>query len=78
MTLDEAFASKDTVAGDVKRQLTDRLLENGYEIVASLVTDIEPDARVKASMNDINASMRQVSSISGSNSGSIVVVIVVA
>ena len=62
MTLDEAFASKDTVAGDVKRQLTERLLENGYEIVASLVTDIEPDARVKASMNDINASMRQVSS----------------
>lgn len=59
MTLDEAFASKDTVAGDVKRQLTERLLENGYEIVASLVTDIEPDARVKASMNDINASMRQ-------------------
>lgn len=59
MTLDEAFASKDTVAGDVKRQLTERLQENGYDIVASLVIDIEPSAKIKASMNDILASSRQ-------------------
>ena len=59
MTLDESFASKDVVANDVKRTLSDKLSEVGYEIVGSLVTDIEPDARVKFAMNDINASMRQ-------------------
>merc|ERR1712238_7418 len=30
----------------------------GYEIVDALVTDLSPDARVKASMNEINASKR--------------------
>jgi len=30
----------------------------GYEILATLVTDVSPDAKVKASMNEINASRR--------------------
>lgn len=30
----------------------------GYEILNTLVTDLSPDARVKASMNEINASKR--------------------
>jgi regulator of protease activity HflC (stomatin/prohibitin superfamily) len=30
----------------------------GYEILTTLVTDLSPDAKVKASMNEINASRR--------------------
>ncbi len=32
--------------------------EYGYEIKQTLVTDLSPDAKVKASMNEINASRR--------------------
>jgi len=58
MELDEAFASKDEIAGAVLNQLDRVMKEYGYEILNSLVTDLSPDARVKASMNEINASKR--------------------
>ena len=32
--------------------------EFGYDIVKALVTDIEPDAKVKQAMNEINAAQR--------------------
>lgn len=58
LELDESFASKDDVARAVKEQLSTLMSEYGYEIVAALVIDIDPDPRVKASMNEINASQR--------------------
>lgn len=58
MDLDEAFVSKDEVAGAVLAQLRDVMKEYGYEINKTLVTDLSPDNRVKASMNEINASRR--------------------
>jgi regulator of protease activity HflC (stomatin/prohibitin superfamily) len=58
MELDEAFTSKDEVAGAVLGQLRDVMKDYGYEIKQTLVTDLSPDARVKASMNEINASRR--------------------
>lgn len=58
MELDEAFASKDEIALAVLQQLQDVMREYGYEIRNTLVTDLAPDARVKASMNEINASRR--------------------
>ena len=58
MELDEAFASKDEIASAVLQQLQDVMKEYGYEIRNTLVTDLSPDARVKASMNEINASRR--------------------
>jgi regulator of protease activity HflC (stomatin/prohibitin superfamily) len=58
MELDEAFASKDEIAIAVLNQLQDVMKDYGYEIIHSLVTDMTPDARVKASMNEINASRR--------------------
>merc|ERR1712232_1216332 len=58
MELDEAFASKGDIAKSVLEQLTTVMSEYGYEILESLVTDLSPDARVKASMNEINASRR--------------------
>ena len=58
LELDEAFASKDEIALAVLQQLQDVMREYGYEIRNTLVTDLAPDARVKASMNEINASRR--------------------
>jgi len=58
MKLDEAYAAKAQVAKDVKEQLDAIMHDFGYEIKAALVTDLEPDAKVKASMNEINAAQR--------------------
>lgn len=58
MELDESFASKDEIAKAVQSQLQEVMREYGYEIMNALVTDLSPDARVKASMNEINASRR--------------------
>jgi regulator of protease activity HflC (stomatin/prohibitin superfamily) len=58
MELDEAFASKDEIATAVLHQLQDVMKDYGYEIRNTLVTDLSPDAKVKASMNEINASRR--------------------
>lgn len=56
--LDDAFASKDDIASSVLTQLQHVMKDYGYEIKNTLVTDLSPDARVKASMNEINASRR--------------------
>ena len=58
MDLDESFVSKDEVGKAVLMQLRDVMKEYGYEINKTLVTDLSPDNRVKASMNEINASRR--------------------
>jgi regulator of protease activity HflC (stomatin/prohibitin superfamily) len=58
MDLDEAFVSKDEVGSAVLMQLRDVMKDYGYEINKTLVTDLSPDNRVKASMNEINASRR--------------------
>jgi SPFH domain / Band 7 family len=56
--LDDAFASKDDIASSVLSQLQHVMKDYGYEINNTLVTDLQPDARVKASMNEINAARR--------------------
>jgi len=58
MELDEAFASKDHIAKAVKEQLTQSMAEYGYEIVATLVIDLDPNHNIKAAMNEINAATR--------------------
>jgi regulator of protease activity HflC (stomatin/prohibitin superfamily) len=58
MELDEAFASKKEIASATMEQLESVMKDYGYEIMNTLVTDLSPDARVKASMNEINASKR--------------------
>lgn len=58
MELDDAFASKADIAASVMTQLRDVMKDYGYEIINSLVTDLSPDSKVKASMNEINASRR--------------------
>ena len=59
MTLDEVFASQSSIAAAVKQELDADMSTFGYEIVNVLVTDIVPDAKVKAAMNDINAAQRE-------------------
>jgi regulator of protease activity HflC (stomatin/prohibitin superfamily) len=59
LTLDEAFEQMQQISGAVKRDL-DEVMDNfGYNILRALVTDIVPDAKVKAAMNDINAAQRE-------------------
>ncbi|WP_296382706.1 SPFH domain-containing protein [Winogradskyella sp.] len=59
MKLDDVFVRKDDVAIAVKAELNDAMAEYGYDIIKTLVTDIDPDAQVKAAMNRINAADRE-------------------
>jgi len=59
MKLDDVFVKKDDIAIAVKAELNDAMIEYGYDIIKTLVTDIDPDAQVKAAMNRINASERE-------------------
>ncbi|WP_299521468.1 SPFH domain-containing protein [Winogradskyella sp.] len=59
MKLDDVFVKKDDIAIAVKRELQEYMLEYGYDIIKTLVTDIDPDPQVKAAMNRINASERE-------------------
>lgn len=56
--LDDLFEKKDEIAIAVKNELNETMTGFGFEILNTLVTDIEPDARVKESMNEINAAQR--------------------
>ncbi|MDI9849114.1 SPFH domain-containing protein [Rhodoblastus sp. 17X3] len=58
MMLDDVFASQSSIAAAVKHELDVDMAAFGYEIVNVLVTDIIPDPKVKAAMNDINAAQR--------------------
>ena len=59
MKLDDVFVRKDDIAIAVKRELQEAMIDYGYDIIKTLVTDIDPDAQVKAAMNRINASERE-------------------
>ena len=59
MKLDDVFVKKDDIAIAVKRELQEYMTEYGYDIIKTLVTDIDPDAQVKAAMNRINAADRE-------------------
>ena len=59
MILDDVFLKKDNIAIAVKRELNEAMLDYGYDIIKTLVTDIDPDAQVKEAMNRINAADRE-------------------
>jgi regulator of protease activity HflC (stomatin/prohibitin superfamily) len=56
--LDDVFEKKDDIANIVKSELAQVMEGFGYGILKALVTDIDPDAKVKVSMNEINAAQR--------------------
>ncbi|HAB29034.1 MAG: SPFH domain-containing protein [Xanthomarina sp.] len=59
MKLDDVFVKKDDIALAVKAELNDAMLDYGFDIIKTLVTDIDPDPQVKQAMNRINASERE-------------------
>jgi len=58
LNLDDAYESKDQIANTVEAALATQMSGYGYRIVNTLITDIAPDPKVRAAMNDINAAQR--------------------
>lgn len=51
-------AAKEEIAIAIKEELTKSMSGFGFQIIQTLITDIEPAAKVKAAMNEINAAQR--------------------
>ncbi|KAL5988577.1 HIR complex subunit [Asimina triloba] len=61
LSLDETFEQKNEIAKVVEEEL-EKLIKpchTGYEIVQTLIVDVEPDVLVKSAMNEINAAARK-------------------
>ena len=58
LTLDETFEQQSGISVAVKVELDQIMSGFGFNILTALVTDIIPDVKVKAAMNDINAAQR--------------------
>ena len=59
LKLDDVFERKDDIAIAVKRELNEAMTTYGYDIINTLITDIDPDPQVKNAMNRINAADRE-------------------
>jgi regulator of protease activity HflC (stomatin/prohibitin superfamily) len=59
MKLDDTFLNQAEIAKDLRDSLDSSMHEYGYTIVKVLISDIVPDPKVKAAMNDINAAARE-------------------
>jgi len=58
LELDSVFEAKEDLALSVKNALTEIMTKYGYQIMQVLITDLDPDQRVKNAMNEINSSKR--------------------
>ncbi|XP_076901921.1 hypersensitive-induced reaction 1 protein-like [Bidens hawaiensis] len=58
LNLDDTFEQKNDIAKAVEEELEKAMSAYGFEIVQTLIVDIEPDERVKKAMNEINAAAR--------------------
>ncbi|XP_062160798.1 hypersensitive-induced response protein 1-like [Alnus glutinosa] len=58
LELDSVFEQKNEIAKAVEQELEKAMSAYGYEIVQTLIVDIEPDEHVKRAMNEINAAAR--------------------
>ncbi len=56
--LDDVFSKKDDIASAVKQELGEAMDDFGFKIIQALVTDIDPDVKVKEAMNEINTQKR--------------------
>ena len=59
MKLDDTFLNQADIASDLRDNLDASMKEYGYSIVKVLISEIVPDQKVKAAMNDINAAQRE-------------------
>src|SRR5436309_5427701 len=69
MDLDEAYADADTIARHIQATLQTQMADYGYEILKALITNIEPDQRVKDAMNNINAARRNEEAATAQDEG---------
>ncbi|KAJ8432698.1 hypothetical protein Cgig2_014433 [Carnegiea gigantea] len=58
LNLDDVFEQKSEIARAVADELEKAMSAYGFEIVETLIVDIEPDEHVKRAMNEINAAAR--------------------
>ncbi|KAM0932445.1 putative Band 7 domain-containing protein [Dioscorea sansibarensis] len=58
LNLDDVFEQKNEIAKAVEEELEKAMAAYGFEIVQTLIVDIEPDEHVKRAMNEINAAAR--------------------
>jgi len=58
LELDAVFEAKEDLAVSVKNALSETMTQYGYQILQTLITDLDPDQRVKNAMNEINSSKR--------------------
>lgn len=58
LELDSVFEAKEELALSVKNALAKVMSNYGYSIIQALITDLDPDEKVKAAMNEINSSKR--------------------
>lgn len=58
LELDAVFEAKEELALAVKNALSETMTAYGYQILQTLITDLDPDQRVKNAMNEINSSKR--------------------
>jgi len=56
--LDDVFTTKEEIAAEISSSLKEHMAGFGYEILATPITDIEPNAEVKRAMNEINKAKR--------------------
>ena len=59
LTLDDAFARKDSVAADVQQTVGSEMARFGFTVVKTLITAIDPSPAVKSAMDSINAAQRE-------------------
>ena len=55
LLLDDACEQKNDIEKAVEDELEKAMSAYGFEIVQTLIVDIEPDEHVKRAMNEINA-----------------------
>lgn len=58
LELDAVFEAKEDLSLAVKNALSETFNRYGYQILQALITDLEPDDRVKSAMNEINSAKR--------------------
>ncbi|XP_070033602.1 hypersensitive-induced reaction 1 protein-like [Nicotiana tomentosiformis] len=58
LNIDDVFEQKNEIARAVEDELEKAMSAYGYEIVQTLIVDIEPDEHVKRGLNEINAAAR--------------------
>ena len=58
LDLDAIFVSTKAISTAVFERIATRLGEFGFELIATLITRVDPDAKVRESMNEINTQKR--------------------